>query len=115
MRGAGDTLADAIGGRDDRAPNRTPSPGRSAALDAGQASPLAPRLDDEMVGWVAAERGEHDLLDLDPKEVERLGRLLAFLLTLLPDEPVEGLFVGDLLGPTGELGVAARHFGVDGC
>src|SRR5438874_6444340 len=67
-----------------------------------------------MVGWVATEGGEDDLVDLDPEEMERLGRLLALLLTFLPDEPGEGLLVGDLLGPTGELGVAIRHLGVDG-
>jgi hypothetical protein len=37
---------------------------------------LALRLDDEMVGWVAAEGGEDDLVDVDPEEMERLGRLL---------------------------------------
>src|SRR3984893_6575315 len=115
MSGAGDTPADAIGGRGGRAPNRTRSPGGvgSAALDAGDASALAPRLDDEMVGWVAAEGGEDDLVHLDPEEMEGLGRLLALLLTFLPDEPGEGLPVGRPLGPTGELGVAVRHLGVD--
>src|SRR5215216_4160017 len=85
---------------------------QSAAFDSGHALPLAPRLDDEVVGWIAAEGGEHDLGDVDAEEMEGLRRLLALLLTLLPDEPVEGLLVGDLVGPAGELGVPARHLGI---
>jgi hypothetical protein len=66
-----------------------------------------------VVGWVAAEGGEDELVDFHPEEMEGLGRLLALLRMLLPDEPVEGLLVGDLLGPAGELCIATCDLGVD--
>src|SRR5215216_669841 len=85
---------------------------QSAAFDSGHALTLAPRLDDEVVGWVAAQGGEHDLVDVHAEQMKGLGRLLALLRALRSDEPVEGLLVGDLVGPAGELGVTARHLGI---
>jgi len=74
---------------------RRGKPGESAAFDAGGASTFAPRLDDEVVGWIAAEGGEDDLVDVHAEEMEGFGRLLAFLRSLFADEPLEGFLVGD--------------------